>query len=82
MTSTLSNGMAESFVKTLKRDYAKSANKPNSKTVTAQLQSWFDGYNSYHALGSLGNLPQTKFREKIGKLNIPSVLKYRGNTNS
>jgi hypothetical protein len=31
--------MAESFVKTLKRDYANLANRPDSKTVMAQLQS-------------------------------------------
>jgi hypothetical protein len=30
--------MAESFVKTLKRDYAKLANRPDSKTVMAELK--------------------------------------------
>ena len=38
VTSPQSNGMAESFVKTLKRDYAKLVNRPDSKTVMAQLQ--------------------------------------------
>jgi putative transposase len=33
VTSPQSNGMAESFVKTLKRDYAKLANRPDSQTV-------------------------------------------------
>lgn len=47
VTSPQSNGIAESFVKTLKRDYAKLANRPDSKTVMAQLQGWFDDYNSY-----------------------------------
>jgi putative transposase len=46
--------IAESFVKTLKRDYAKLANKPDSKTVLAQLQAWFDGYNLYHLHSALG----------------------------
>jgi len=32
-----SDGMAESFVKTLKRDDAKLANRPDSKTVMAQF---------------------------------------------
>jgi putative transposase len=38
--------MAERYVKTLKRDYAKLANRPYSKTVMAQLKDWFDDYNS------------------------------------
>jgi len=64
VTSPQSNGMAESFVKTLKRDYAKLANRPDSKTVMAQLQGWFDDYNSYHPHSALGYLPPTVFREK------------------
>jgi transposase InsO family protein len=62
--SPQSNGMAESFVKTLKRDYAKLANWPDSKTVMAQLKDWFDDYNSYHPHSALGYLPPTLFREK------------------
>jgi len=58
------NGMAESFVKTLKRDYAKLANRPDSKTVMAQLKDWFDDYNSYHPHSALGYLPPTLFRAK------------------
>ena len=54
VTSPQSNGMAESFVKTLKRDYAKLANRPDSKTVMAQLKDWFDDYNSYHPHSALG----------------------------
>ena len=54
VTSPQSNGMAESFVKTLKRDYAKLANRPDSKTVMAQLKGWFYDYNSYHPHNALG----------------------------
>ena len=64
LTSPQSNGMAESFVKTLKRDYSKLANRPDSKTVMAQLKDWFDDYNSYHPRSALGYLPPTLFREK------------------
>lgn len=64
VTSPQSNGMAESFVKTFKRDYAKLANRPDSKTVMAQLQGWFDDYNSYHPHSALGYLPPKLFREK------------------
>jgi putative transposase len=56
--------MAESFVKTLKRNYAKLAYWPDSKTVMAQLKDWFDYYNSYHPHSALDYLPPTLFREK------------------
>jgi putative transposase len=42
VTSPQSNSMAESFVKTLKRGYAKLANRPDSKNVMAQLKDWFN----------------------------------------
>jgi putative transposase len=63
VTSPQSNGMAESFVKTLKRDYAKLANRPDSKAVMAQLKDWFDDYNSHHPHSELVYLPPTLFRE-------------------
>ena len=64
VTSPQSNGIAESFVKKLKRDCAKLAKQPDSKTVMAQLKDWFDDYNSYHPHSALGYLPPTLFREK------------------
>jgi putative transposase len=48
VTSPQSNGMADSFVKTLKRDYTKLAERPDSQKVMAQLPKSFDDYNSYH----------------------------------
>lgn len=42
VTSPQSNGMPESLVKTLKRDYAKLAERPDSHTVMAQLPKWFE----------------------------------------
>ena len=59
MTSPQSNGMAESFVKTLERDYAKLTNSSDSKTMMAQQKDWFDDYNSYHPHSALGYLPPT-----------------------
>jgi putative transposase len=64
VTSPQSNGMSASFVKMLKRDYAKLANRPDSKTVMAQLKDCFDDYNSYHPHSALVYLPPTLFREK------------------
>jgi putative transposase len=54
---TTSNGMAESFVKTFKRDYAKLANRADSQTVMSQLKACLDDYNSYYPQSVLGYLP-------------------------
>jgi putative transposase len=43
-----SNGMAEAFVKTFKRDYVYIHDRPDAKTVMAQLAHWFKDYNEYH----------------------------------
>jgi transposase InsO family protein len=40
-----SNGMAEAFVKTFKRDYTWQAELRDAKTVMAQLGAWFKDYN-------------------------------------
>jgi len=64
VVSPQSNGMAESFVKTLKRDYAALANKPDSATVMQQLPEWFERYNTEHPHSALGYLPPRMFREK------------------
>ena len=54
ITSPQCNGMAESFVKTLKRDYAKLAERPDSHTVMAQLSKWLDNYNLTHVIRNFG----------------------------
>ena len=43
-----SNGMAEAFVKTFKRDYVYVHDRPDAKTVMSQLRQWFEDYNEYH----------------------------------
>jgi putative transposase len=40
-----SNGMAEAFVKTFKRDYVWFGNLENGQTVMSQLPKWMDDYN-------------------------------------
>jgi hypothetical protein len=39
-----SNGMAEAFVKTFKRDYARVSAKPDAASVLRQLDTWFEHY--------------------------------------
>jgi putative transposase len=43
-----SNGMAEAFVKTFKRDYVSIHELKDARTVMEQLSSWFEDYNEYH----------------------------------
>jgi transposase InsO family protein len=40
-----SNGMAEAFVKTFKRDYVYLSGLETAESVKQQLQTWFDDYN-------------------------------------
>lgn len=48
VTSPQSNRMAESFVKTLKRDYAKLAERTDLQTVIAQLS--MDQHHGQHVV--------------------------------
>lgn len=43
-----SNGMSESFVKTLKRDYARLTILPGAETILAKLPSWIEDYYEVH----------------------------------
>ena len=43
--SPQSNGMAEAFVKTFKRDYVFFGDLKDARTVLSQLAKWFDDYN-------------------------------------
>jgi transposase InsO family protein len=40
-----SNGLAEAFVKTFKRDYVCFGDLTDAKTVMSQLPRWFEDYN-------------------------------------
>jgi putative transposase len=48
VSSPQSNGMAEAFVRTLKRDYVRVNPKPDAQSVIDQLPGWFDHYNEVH----------------------------------
>ncbi len=66
--SPQSNGMAESFVKVFKRDYARLANRPDLQTVMHDLKLWFEHFNEKHLHCALGYLPPRRFREKLRSL--------------
>lgn len=46
--SPQSNGMAEAFVRTMKRDYARVSPLPDAAAVMRQLPAWFNHYNTVH----------------------------------
>ena len=48
VASPQSNGMAESCVKTFKRDYARINPLPDADTVLMALHRWFEDYNENH----------------------------------
>ena len=49
-----SNGMAESFVKTMKRDYISIMPKPDGLTAARYLAVAFEHYNEWHPHSALG----------------------------
>jgi putative transposase len=48
VSSPESNGMAEAFVRALKRDYVRVNPRPNAQSVIDQLPGWFAHYNKVH----------------------------------
>src|SRR5438105_1132614 len=49
-----SNGMAEAFVKTFKRDYVRVSPIPNAAAALALVDSWMEDYNTVHPHSRLG----------------------------
>jgi putative transposase len=52
--SPQSNGMAEAFVRTIKRDYVRVSPCPDANTVMQQLSTWINHYNEVHPHKALG----------------------------
>lgn len=68
-----SNGMAESFVKTFKRDYVYMHDLPDAISVMEQLPLWFEDYNEYHPHKGLKMLSPREYRRKEAKLETCPV---------
>ena len=63
-----SNGMAESFIKTFKRDYVHINPLNNARTVMNQLPKWFEDYNDFHPHKALKMKSPREHREFLNKL--------------
>ncbi|MDR5777036.1 MULTISPECIES: IS3 family transposase [unclassified Caballeronia] len=62
--SPQSNGMAESFVKTMKRDYVAFMPKPDAATAVRNLAVAFEHYNDKHPHSALKYRSPREFRRK------------------
>ena len=49
-----SNGMAEAFVKTFKRDYVRVSAIPDAAAALALIDRWMEDYNTVHPHSRLG----------------------------
>lgn len=67
-TSPESNGMAESFIKTLKRDCVHITPLNDAKTLLEQLPIWFKDFNNFHLHKALKMRLPREYREFLNKL--------------
>ena len=66
--SPQSNGIAESFVKTMKRDYIEMMPKPDSRTAVGNLAIAFEHYNEHHPHSALGyRSPREYLRSRVSQ---------------
>ena len=59
-----SNGMAEAFVNTLKRDYVQGADLSDADAVIQQLPAWLEDYNEIAPHSALQNLSPREWRAR------------------
>ncbi len=72
ISSPQSNGMAEAFVRTLKRDYVRVSPRPDARTVIEQLSGWLDHYNRVHPHRSLGYRSPREFIDRSTREDLSS----------
>ena len=72
-----SNGMAEAFVKTFKRDYVRVNPIPDAAAALALIDTWMEDYNTVHPHSRLGYRSP---REYIANRNPPRVRFNRVNS--
>lgn len=68
--SPQSNGMAEAFVKTFKRDYVERMRRSDAITVLGQLNAAFEHYNDIHPHSALKMLSPRRFRQRNAQLSV------------
>jgi putative transposase len=71
--SPQSNGMAEAFVRNLKRDYVRVNPRPDAASVINQLPIWFDHYNRVHPHRALGYRSPREFIDRSTRENLSGI---------
>lgn len=69
-----SNGLAEAFVGTFKRDYLGDAELRDAESVLAQLASWIDDYNTQAPHSALGMRSPRDYRAARLTTTIAAVV--------
>ncbi|MGE5255290.1 MAG: integrase core domain-containing protein [Hyphomicrobiales bacterium] len=59
-----SNGVAEAFVKTFKRNYVNRRSLADARTVMEQLPIWFEDYKEHHPRKTLKMMSPCQFRRQ------------------
>ena len=71
-----SNGLAEAFVGTFKRDYLGDADLRDAETVLAQLGGWFEDYNTQAPHSALGMRSPREYRARTAfEASTPSAAR-------
>jgi putative transposase len=63
--SPQSNGLAEAFVKTVKRDYIAGADLRDAESVLLQLGQWIGDYNTRAPHSALGMRSPAEYRTEL-----------------
>ena len=65
VASPESNGMAEAFVNTMRRDYVDGADLSSGQRVIEQLATWINDYNSFAPHSALGDRSPVEYRREL-----------------
>jgi len=73
-----SNGMAEAFVWTLRRDYLDGADLSSAAVVLAQLPAWIADYNTHAPHSALNHRSPRQYRDELALRVVPGVSHESG----
>jgi putative transposase len=74
VASPESNGMAEAFVHTLRRDYLDGADRASAERILEQIPAWIADYNENAPHSSLGMKSPLEYRRQVQTLHAEMCL--------
>lgn len=74
VASPESNGIAEAFVHTLRRDYLDAADRSSAEGVLEQIPAWIADYNGMAPHSSLGMKAPLEYRRQVQTLHAETCL--------